>query len=188
MFAFPRFPSTIHSHSQLQSETTTSSAGRATEIMPGSVRTIDTISQKYDPEESLPSSLDQPRAAPIKKRASLVELPPSPADSDIAMRHASPTGSPSVTTSTSATDREEQRITRNIDRGAPGDKAIFSDAKSPEQKQLAKRKSQYYQDVFAARESNSSARERVLKESPVLADVRTNVIVSSPSTHTPCLC
>ena len=166
--------------------------------MPGSVRTIDATAQRYDPEESLPSSPDQPRADPIKtrasliefpssleqpradlikRRASLIELPPSPANSDIAMRQASPRGSPSV----SATAMEEERITRTLDRGTPGDQAIFSDAKTPEQKQLAKRKSQYYGDVFAARESNSSARERVLKESPILADVRTNVIVSYPA-------
>jgi murein DD-endopeptidase MepM/ murein hydrolase activator NlpD len=156
--------------------------------MPGSVRTIDATSQRYDPEESLPSSPQQPRADPIKKRASFIELPPSPVDSDIAMRQASPRGSPSATTSTSATTREEQRVTRDIDRGAPGDQAIFSDAKTPEQKQLAKRKSQYYQDVFSARESNSSPRERVLKESPILADVRTNVIVSSPHSNALDLC
>jgi hypothetical protein len=156
--------------------------------MPGSVRTIDVTSQRYHPEESLPSSPEPPRADLIKKRAPPIELPPSPADSDIAMRQASPRGSPSVTTSTSATTREEQRITRNINRGAPGDQAIFSDAKTPEQKQLAKKKSQYYQDVFSARESNISARERVLKESPILADVRTNVIVSSADPYGLYLC
>ncbi|KAE9378935.1 Tautomerase/MIF [Stipitochalara longipes BDJ] len=150
--------------------------------MPGSVRTIDATSQRNDPEESLPSSPEQPRADPIKHRASLIELPPSPAASDTAMRQASPRGSPSITSSPSATTREEQRITRNIDRGTPGDQAIFSAAKTPEQKQLAKRKSQYYGDVFAARESNSSARERVLKETPILADVRTNVIISDEYT------
>jgi hypothetical protein len=98
------------------------------------------------------------------------------------MHQASPQGSPS------ATDREEQRITRNIDRGAPGDQAIFSDAKTPEQKELARKKSQYYNEVFATRESNASARERVTKESPILADVRTNVIVSSPSINVLCIC
>jgi hypothetical protein len=146
--------------------------------MPGSVRTIDATSQRYDPEESLPSSPEQPRVEPIRHRVSLIELPPSPADSDPAMRHASPRGSSPGSASPSATTREEQRITRNIDRGAPGDQSIFSAAKTPEQKELAKKKSQYYGDLFAARESNSSARERVLKESPILADVRTNVIVS----------
>tara|TARA_R110002060_G_scaffold69572_1_gene78170 strand:+ start:273 stop:566 length:294 start_codon:yes stop_codon:yes gene_type:complete len=88
------------------------------------------------------------------------------------MREGSPKGSPSATT------KEERRITRHIDRGAPGDQAIFSEGKTPERKELAKRKSQYYGDVFAYREPNSSARERVTKESMIVADVRTNVIVS----------
>lgn len=100
-----------------------------------------------------------------------VELPPSPADSNPTMPAASP--SPSLST-------EEQRITRQLDRGAPGDQAIFSERKTPEQKELARRKSQYYGDVFAHREPQSSARERVTKESMVLADIRTNVIVGQP--------
>lgn len=78
--------------------------------------------------------------------------------------------------------REERRITRNIERGAPGDQAIFSEGKTQEQKDLAKRKSQYYGDVFAHREPNNSARERVSRESPILADVRTNVIVQDEYT------
>jgi hypothetical protein len=150
--------------------------------MPGSVRTIDATSQRYDPEESLPSSPEQTPLEPIRKRVSLIELPPSPADSDSAMRQASPKGSPSATTT------EERRITRTLDRGTPGDQAIFSNAKSPEQKELARRKSQYYNDVFAAREPSTSARERVLKDSPILADVRTNVIVSFPDPSALCLC
>jgi hypothetical protein len=141
--------------------------------MPGSIRTIDATSQRYDLEEELESSPERPLIDQRKNRVvPLIKLPPSPADSDTAMREASPNGSPS------ATFREEQRITRNIDRGTPGDQSIFSDSKTPEQKELAKRKSQYYGDVFAAREPNASARERITKESPILADVRTNVIVS----------
>jgi hypothetical protein len=182
------FPVTfdINSNSRPSHPTSTSSAGRATE-MPGSIRTIDATSQRYDPEEELLSlqSLQSSPEQPVdrsKNRVSLIQLPPSPADSDIAMRHASPRGSPS------ATDSEERRITRNIDRGTPGDQAIFSDAKTPEQKELAKRKSQYYNDVFASREPNASARERVTKESPILADVRTNVIVSSPWIDMLCIC
>ena len=145
--------------------------------MPGSVRDLDGTSQRLGSGEVQPSP-EQPRAdkrksRSVKSRFSLVQFPPSPADSDGAMRQASPRGSPSPSA-------EEQRILRSIDRGAPGDGAIFSDSKTPEQKHLAKRKSQYYNDVFSAREPNTSARDRVSKESPILADVRTNVIVSFP--------
>jgi hypothetical protein len=141
--------------------------------MPGSIRTIDPTSQRYDPEEELESSPERRLVDRGKNpEVSHMQLPPSPAESDITMREASPRGG------ASATVNEERRITRHIDRGAPGDQAIFSDAKSPERKELARRKSQYYGDVFAAREPNASARERVTKEAPILADVRTNVIVS----------
>lgn len=73
---------------------------------------------------------------------------------------------------------DEDRLIRSIDRGAPGDAAIFSGAKTPEQRALNKRKSAFYSDAFAQRESNSSARERVGRDSVVMAEVRTNVIVS----------
>ena len=104
------------------------------------------------------------------------KFPPSPEDSDsgIAMREASPEGSPSATT------REERRITRNIDWGTPGDQAISSESKTPQQRELARKKSQYYEDAFATRGPSGSARERVTKESLIYADVRTNVIVSMP--------
>lgn len=74
---------------------------------------------------------------------------------------------------------DKESTMRDIDRGAPGDRAIFADTKSPSQRELARRKSQYYSDVFAQRESATSARERVGRESIVMADVRTNVIVST---------
>lgn len=136
--------------------------------MPGSVRTIDAIAPRYNPSDDSALIVERRKSNLVSQ----IQLPPSPAESDIAMRDVSPRESPSATT------REERRITRHIDRGAPGDQAIFSDAKTPERKELAKRKSQYYGEVFAHREPNSSARERVTRESMIIADIRTNVIVS----------
>ncbi|EHK98156.1 hypothetical protein M7I_6064 [Glarea lozoyensis 74030] len=78
--------------------------------------------------------------------------------------------------SRSARTQEETRLTRKLDRGAPGDQAIFSDNKTPEQRQVARKRSQYYQETFAAREPNSSARERVSRDSMVIAEIKTNVI------------
>ncbi|TAQ86093.1 hypothetical protein B7494_g5588 [Chlorociboria aeruginascens] len=103
------------------------------------------------------------------------DVPPSPTDS-VMFEEPEMTDSP-------ITERE-RRLTRPIDRGAPGDQAIFSSAKTPEQKDLAKRKSQYYGDVFAYREPNTSARERITRESLVVADIRTNVIVEDEYTLT----
>lgn len=82
-------------------------------------------------------------------------------------------------------DREERRITRALDRGAPGDEAIFSKNKTPQQMELARRKSQYYNDVFAYREPNSSPRNRVSRESMVMTDIKTNVIVRRSPNPTP---
>lgn len=78
-----------------------------------------------------------------------------------------------------AMSAEEERLTRKINRGTPGDAGPLSPTKTPEQLELARAKSQFYGDAFAWREPNGSARERVLRESVVMADVRTNVIVSN---------
>lgn len=112
-------------------------------------------------------------------------LPPSPADSTMAAGSVHPVSRNHrysigvVQVGDAASDKDSSSGMRNIDRGAPGDRAIFSETKSPMQREVAKRKSQYYQDVFAQRESNTSARERVSRESIVMADVRTNVIVGT---------
>jgi len=97
------------------------------------------------------------------------KLPPSPADS-IMVEHPQ-------TTDCDPLKREERRLRRNVERGAPGNAAILSLGKTPERRELAKKKSQYYDDAFAVRESNTSARERVHRESMVMVEVRTNVIV-----------
>lgn len=114
-------------------------------------------------------------------------FPPSPADSTMAsaspLRPASRNRRFSVGGAIglgdAAGDKDNSRGMRNIERGTPGDAATFPDTKTPLQKELAKRKSQYYQDVFGQKEPTTSARDRVSRESIVMADVRTNVIVSS---------
>lgn len=66
---------------------------------------------------------------------------------------------------------------RNIDRGTPGDGSLLSASRSLAQKEVSKKKSQYYENAFAQREPNTNPRERIGRESIVMADVRTNVIV-----------
>lgn len=126
----------------------------------------------YEIANELPLPKNKPLLINQKRRSavSLRELPPSPANSDLDASTMPPT---------SALSKDESRLFRPLERGAPGDQAIFSDSKTPEQKDLAKRKSQFYTEAFAQREPNSSARERISRESMVVADVRTNVIVSS---------
>jgi hypothetical protein len=136
--------------------------------MPNSLISEDSVEELSFPFPQAASTLlvhDQ------KLSTHLPALPPSPADSTMPSLH--------QPTHRNAEDTEVDRLTRVIERGAPGDRAIFSSTKTPEQRELAKRKSQYYSDAFAARETNTSARERVGRDSTVLAEVRTNVIVSS---------
>jgi hypothetical protein len=73
--------------------------------------------------------------------------------------------------------KEQSHLTRNIEQELPGNAGSYSPGRTPERKELAKKKSQYYDDAFAVRESNTSARERVHRESMVMVEVRTNVIV-----------
>jgi hypothetical protein len=73
--------------------------------------------------------------------------------------------------------KEEKRLTRNFGQELPGETRNFSLGKTPERKELLRKKSQYYDDAFAVRESNTSARERIHRESTVIAEIRTNVIV-----------
>ncbi|KAL3419426.1 macrophage migration inhibitory factor [Phlyctema vagabunda] len=131
------------------------------------------------PAKKLPLASDKDQIATTivnrtKKEVIQAILPPSPADSMLLESPQHPVPSPTTT--------EERKIMREIDRGAPGDQAIFSELKTPEQKEFAKRKSQHYNEAFACREPNSSARERVCRESIVMADVRTNVIIQDEYT------
>jgi hypothetical protein len=142
--------------------------------MPGSTRTFDTMSHSYETADEFPIYKDKAILVEGTRKESIPQnrMPPSPADSDPV--EDSPIFTPSL-------KKDEKRLTRNVDRGAPGDKRIFSPAKTPQQEELSRRRSQFYDDAFAYRESNYSARERVSRESMVMADVRTNVIVSRPN-------
>jgi hypothetical protein len=48
---------------------------------------------------------------------------------------------------------------------------------TPQSRELSKRRSQYYGEIFAYREPHQSARERVTRDSMVMAELKTNVIV-----------
>ena len=75
---------------------------------------------------------------------------------------------------------DEKAISRSVTRGAPGDAALMSMVnKNRESTDLSRRKSQFYSEVFAYREPNLTARDRVHKYSVITAEVKTNVIVSS---------
>lgn len=69
-----------------------------------------------------------------------------------------------------------KQVMRNVSRGAPGDAALKK-MRSYDEVELARRKNQYYEECFAYREPNRSARDRIHKDSLITAEVKTNVIV-----------
>lgn len=76
---------------------------------------------------------------------------------------------------------DEKRIARHVSRGAPGDAALANMVKRNESTRegeaIAKRNTQFYGEVFAYREPNLTAREKITKFSVITAEVKTNVIV-----------
>lgn len=110
----------------------------------------------------------------LRRQETTSKLPPSPAYS--IMVESLPV------TDSEPLKGDERRLARDIERRFPGDAGTFFLGMTPERRELAKKKSQYYDDAFAVRESNSSARERVHRESMVMVEVRTNVIVR-PQAH-----
>lgn len=75
-----------------------------------------------------------------------------------------------------------------LKRGAPGDGALMAMVqRSPEETQQCRRKSSFYGEVFAHRESTTSGRERIGRESVVMAEVKTNVIVGLETIEYRCM-
>ena len=138
--------------------------------MPTSMRQTEAPGVRADAPHQEPLT-DHFSGWPLQREGALINMPPSPADSTMLDSAQKSDGDLMA--------KEQKRITRDFGRGAPGDAAIFAAGKTVGQNELAKRRSQYYGDAFAQRESNTSARERVRKESIVMAEILTNVIVSS---------
>lgn len=75
---------------------------------------------------------------------------------------------------------EEKQISRTIERGSPGEPALIAN-RGHEGTNLSRRKSQFYGEVFAYREPNISARNKIHQYSVITAEVKTNVIVRPPN-------
>ncbi|CAD6500808.1 BgTH12-06514 [Blumeria graminis f. sp. triticale] len=104
--------------------------------------------------------------------APLSGLPPSPVDSqsEFCEEH-------------SATAKEEKRLTRKITRSTPGDPKSSLEMKNSYQRDVARKRSLYFEDAFAVnRKPLYSPRERILLESLIMADIKTNVIIHDEHT------
>ncbi len=79
---------------------------------------------------------------------------------------------------------DESQLSGPYGRGSPGDAALIAMVnKDRTSTDLSRRKSQFYSEVFAYREPNLTARDRVHRYSVITAEVKTNVIVSQPRAH-----
>ncbi|PQE32729.1 macrophage migration inhibitory factor protein [Rutstroemia sp. NJR-2017a WRK4] len=145
--------------------------------MSASVQGYERVSSKHDPSSNtVVTVLAQKGMSSGEARCvnSQVQFPPSPADSD------KMSASPPSTSSPLAL--EEERITRDIARGTPGDRVAAMTPKTPQEAELARKRSQFYGEAFAYREPVSSARDRVSRDSIVLCEIQTNIIMNDEYT------
>jgi hypothetical protein len=68
---------------------------------------------------------------------------------------------------------------RSLTRGTVGDLASIRNSDSSWSRHLSKKRSQYYSDAFAYREPLNTAKERVARDSTILAEARLNCCVSA---------
>ena len=69
---------------------------------------------------------------------------------------------------------------RPMPRGTPGDlSSVSSLPKSWDRQQLSKKRSQYYTEVFATREPNNTPKDRISRDSVIIADLKLSGAVSS---------
>ncbi|KAL9004441.1 MAG: hypothetical protein Q9188_002740 [Gyalolechia gomerana] len=88
-----------------------------------------------------------------------------------------------IQTSLKADLIDEKSISGPYGRGSPGDAALMAMVKKDRAStDLSRRKSQFYSEVFAYREPNVTARERVNRYSVITCEVKTNVIVKDEYT------
>lgn len=76
-------------------------------------------------------------------------------------------------------------ITRPIGRPPPGELNTKTAAKTMGSAELARRKNDYFEEVFSMRGDRNPLRERIRGDSTVLMELKTNVIVSLPGPYTP---
>jgi len=78
----------------------------------------------------------------------------------------------------------DQYTLRDIDRAPPGDPSSRP-RRTQSRPEIAKQRSQYFDQVFSAKGTEDPAKERIRNETVVVAEVKTNVIVRTPSLSSP---
>lgn len=128
----------------------------------GSTQTVDEVNQTAPPHLS---------------RAQPSPLAASPSPSEVTLDSGSPKGA-------SFRDRISNRAaTRPIQHGTPGERTVPGNSSMDPHGNQARLRTQYFEEQFACRDAGGFVREKVLRASPVLAELRTNVDVSCLSTY-----
>ncbi|EOD47049.1 MIF domain containing protein [Neofusicoccum parvum] len=75
---------------------------------------------------------------------------------------------------------DRKNITRAVEWGAPGEKK--DPIGGPNRGHKSQRKTQYYEGQFNERDTTGPARERITKDTPIVAELKTNVIIKDEYT------
>ncbi|PGH26455.1 hypothetical protein AJ80_01768 [Polytolypa hystricis UAMH7299] len=71
---------------------------------------------------------------------------------------------------------DSNSLTKELSRGTPTDGSVTASLKkSPSQQEMAKKRSQYFDEVFASREPYNTPRHRVNQDSIVVVEIKTNI-------------
>lgn len=100
----------------------------------------------------------------------------SPAHSSFSFEEAPPRSSRGVVEGDHLVDRKN--ITRAVEWGAPGEKKELDATEGLNRAHKSRRRTQYFEGQFNERDTHGPARDRITKDSPIVAELKTNVIVS----------
>jgi hypothetical protein len=145
----------------------------------------------------MPHSVSESTSRTMSVQSSVSSVDAFPKQSGVALQAPGATGdqlSPSRSTFSSFDMNSPPKSRQGSDKAAdfdnvkvarPTSHGVVAERKSsiiPVHQKAAPRKlSQYYQEKFALRDDSTAARERVTKDAPIVAELRTNVIVSLAS-------
>ncbi|EKG12501.1 Macrophage migration inhibitory factor [Macrophomina phaseolina MS6] len=104
----------------------------------------------------------------------------SPAHSSFSFEEAPPRSSRGVVEGDHLVDRKN--ITRAVEWGAPGEKKELDATEGLNRAHKSRRRTQYFEGQFNERDTHGPARDRITKDSPIVAELKTNVIIKDEYT------
>ncbi|KAK8190099.1 Tautomerase/MIF superfamily, partial [Phyllosticta capitalensis] len=128
-----------------------------------------------DPADQFPKAVGTTLIVPAAEKDQL-----SPVPTNISLEP--PPKSPIGTIHEGETLEERKNIMRPVDRGPSGEKLDLPDANNTPRSVKSKRRTQFYDGQFSDKDATGMARDRVVKDSPVVAELKTNVIIKDEYT------